>query len=147
MLKLLYLNPKICIQATPYARPSPVIAGISGVHSNFIWRLDLGHKKNQRNTVTFPLQCSHDAASPDGAASALRRRLRAGQWELFIFFLRERSLYYAFRLISCQPRLGTRPCWLGKLQAVTACPPTNLFQCRNHHVRLYYYSIGWNNHT
>jgi hypothetical protein len=34
---------------------------------------------------------------------------------------REKSLpvYYAFRLISCQPRLGTRPGGLGKLQAVT----------------------------
>ncbi len=38
--------------------------------------------------MTFPFQCSHDAASPDGAASQLLRRLWAGQWELFIFFAR-----------------------------------------------------------
>ncbi len=34
-------------------------------------------------------RCSHDAASrpdSDGAASPRRRRLRAGQWELFFFF-------------------------------------------------------------
>ncbi len=37
--------------------------------------------------MIFPFQYSHDAASPDGGASPRRRRLRAGQWELFIFFV------------------------------------------------------------
>jgi hypothetical protein len=68
---------------------------------------------------------AYDAGSPDGAASPRRRRLREGQWELFIFiyFLggREKSLYYAFRLtsISCQQRLrlGTRPGGLGNLKS------------------------------
>ncbi len=36
-----------------------------------------------------------------------------------------KSLYYAFRLISCQQRLGTRPCGLGKLQAVTTHRPNS----------------------
>ncbi len=110
-----------------------------------------GYKPKGAINQTFPspLQCSHDAALPDGAASPRRRRLRAGQWELFIFFARparsallisgklkgviqrpfrsnvatmllgrEKSLYNAFRLISCQPRLGTLPGGLEKLQAV-----------------------------
>ncbi len=46
---------------------------------------------------TFPFQCSHDAASPDGAASPRRRRLRAGQWELFIFFARPAHYQPALR--------------------------------------------------
>ncbi len=32
-------------------------------------------------------------------------------------------VYYAFRLISCQPRLGTRPGGLGEIQAVTPREP------------------------
>jgi hypothetical protein len=47
-----------------------------------------GYKRKRAINHTFPFQCSHDAASPDGAASPRRRRLRAGQWELFIFFAR-----------------------------------------------------------
>ena len=54
---------------------------------------------------------------PSGGAAAARRRHRAKQRRGYIG--REKSLYYAFRLISCQPRLGTRPGGLGKLQAVT----------------------------
>jgi hypothetical protein len=51
-----------------------------------------GHKPKGAINQTFPFQCSHDAASPDGrrrAASPRRRRLRAGQWELFIFFFND----------------------------------------------------------
>ncbi len=44
-----------------------------------------GYKRTRAIYQTFPFQCSHDAASPDGAVSPRRRRLRAGQWELFIF--------------------------------------------------------------
>jgi hypothetical protein len=41
---------KNCKQATPYARPSPAIAGTSGVHSNFIWPFGpwLFTKKNRK---------------------------------------------------------------------------------------------------
>jgi hypothetical protein len=56
----------------------------------------LGYKRKRAIDQPFPFQCSHDAASPDGAASLPRRRrrpgrltgLRAGQWELFVFFAR-----------------------------------------------------------
>ncbi len=56
---------------------------------------------------------------------ALRRRRRGEQHRGYIG--REKSLYYAFRLISCQPRLGTRPGGLqvGKLQAVTTHRPNS----------------------
>ena len=54
---------------------------------------------------------------PSGSAAAalasLRLRHRAKQHRGYIG--RGKSLYYAFRLISCQPRLGTRPGGLGKL--------------------------------
>ncbi len=45
-----------------------------------------GYKRKRAIDQTFPFQCSHDAASPDGAASPRRRRPaeagpRAGQWE------------------------------------------------------------------
>ncbi len=42
---------KNCKQGTPYARPSPAIAGISGVHSNFIrpfWSCLITKKKNRK---------------------------------------------------------------------------------------------------
>ncbi len=43
-----------------------------------------GYKRKRAINRTFPFQCSHDAASPDGAASPRRRRLRAEQWELLM---------------------------------------------------------------
>jgi hypothetical protein len=46
------LESKICIQATRYARPSPAIAGISGVRSYFIWLLDLGSSQKKKETCT-----------------------------------------------------------------------------------------------
>ncbi len=62
------------------------------VHTSLYSRDAVGKIQAERHkTQTFPFQCSHDAASPDGAASPLRRRLRAGQWELFIFFARQAS--------------------------------------------------------
>jgi hypothetical protein len=59
---------------------------------------------------------------------ALRRRRRgeaAPLGEAASWLGREKSLYSAFWLISCQPRLGTRPGWLGKLQAVTTHRPNS----------------------
>jgi hypothetical protein len=34
-------------------------------------------------------------------------------------------MYYTFQLISCQLYLGTLPCWLGEIQAVTAHRPNS----------------------
>ncbi len=48
---------------------------------------------------------------------AARLRHRAKQHSGYIG--REMSVSYAFRLISCQQRLGTRPSGLGEIQAVT----------------------------
>ncbi len=67
--------------------------------------------------VTIPI------VLPSGGAAAARRHHRAKQHRGNIG--REKSLYYAFRLISCQPRLGTRPGGLGKLQAVTTHRPNS----------------------
>ncbi len=47
-----------------------------------------GYKRKRAIDQTFPFQCSHYAASPNGSASPPRRRLRVGQWESFIFFAR-----------------------------------------------------------
>jgi hypothetical protein len=44
------LESKICKQATSCARPSPVITGISGVHSIFIWPFDLGSSQKKKET-------------------------------------------------------------------------------------------------
>ncbi len=48
-----------------------------------------GYKPKRATDQTFSFQCSHDAASPDCAASPRRRRLREGHWKLFIFFARQ----------------------------------------------------------
>ena len=58
---------------------------------------------------------------PSGGAAAARRRHRAKQHRGYIG--REKSLYYAFRLISGRPRLGTRPGGPGETQAVTTSIP------------------------
>jgi hypothetical protein len=65
---------------------------------------------------TFHFKCSHDAASPDGAASPRRRRLRAGQRELFIVFARpaRSALLVSGRrrtsiMISRSPIISIRP--------------------------------------
>jgi hypothetical protein len=56
-------------------------------------------------------RCS-ESRSPDGELEAASDDDRG-------YIGMEKSLYYAFQLISCQPRLGTRPGGLGEIQAVT----------------------------
>jgi hypothetical protein len=61
-------------------------------------------------------------------AAAARRRHRAKQHRGYIVIGREKSLYYAFRLISCQPRPGMLPGRLGEIQAVTQASWLHLAQ-------------------
>jgi hypothetical protein len=60
---------------------------------------------------------------PDGGAAAARRLHWAKQHSGYIG--REKSVYNAFRLIFCQPRLWTRPGGLGEIQAVTTHRPNS----------------------
>jgi hypothetical protein len=52
------------------------------------------------------------------AAAPLLRHLKSTQRARLRYIGREKSLYHAFRRISCQQRPGTRPCWLGEIHAV-----------------------------
>ncbi len=48
----------------------------------------------------------------------------AKQHRGYFKFGREKSVYYAFRLISCRQRLGTRPGGLGEIQLIQAVTST-----------------------
>jgi hypothetical protein len=103
------------------------------------WLPSMGYKRKRAIDRTLPFKKNNKKMN-DSHCPALRRRRRcqpeceaapSGEAASESWLIgREKSLYYAFRLISCQPRLGTRPGGLGKLQADTST--AQLIQVHHH---------------